>query len=345
MKKKKILAAAALCFLLLTGSLPCGAYTAVPGDTYWKISQKHGVPLSALLAANKTDGSKVLYVGEKVLIPGIDVHIAVVGDTYWKISQKYGVSLSELLAANGKTQNSILYVGDIVLLPQKNNDSVSTAPYVTYTNYTVKSGDTLWDIAIKWGIPYAELLSVNGMSENTLLYVGQKIKIPVHHVPVTYAPAGYGEYLDWWSQAQYVVPVNAVFSVTDFYTGKSFTAKRTTGANHADCEPLTSNDTAIMKSIWGGTFNWNTRPVLIVYNNRTIAASASSYGHAGNDAAPAGAYTTWRSGDYGPGQNFDWVKGNNYDGVFDIHFKNSTTHNTGAASASHQSNIKIAAGR
>lgn len=343
MRINKKCAAAILTFLLSASSIaPCSAYTVVSGDTYWKISQKHSVTLSALLAANNTDGSKTLYVGDKVLIPGVDVHIAVSGDTYWKISQKYNVSLTELLNLNGKVQNPNLNIGDRVLLPVTGQ---STAPYVTYSDYYVKSGDTLWSVAEKMGVPYTELCSANAMNDNTILKIGQKIKIPVHHVPLTYAPSGYGEYLDWSTQAQYVIPVGAVFKVVDFYTGKNFTAKRTTGANHADCEPYTAADTEGMKSIWGGAFSWDTRPVLIVYNGRTVAASASSLGHAGNDSTAAGIYTTWRSGNYGAGLNFDWVKGNNYDGVFDIHFKNSTTHNTGKVSASHQADIKIAAGK
>ena len=343
MRINKKSAAAILAFVLSASSIvPCSAYTAVSGDTYWKISQKYNVSLSALLTANKTDGSKTLYVGDNVYIPGVDVHIAVSGDTYWKISQKYNVSLTELLNLNGKTQNSTLNIGDRVSLPVKGQSAV---PYVTYSDYYVKSGDTLWSIAEKMGVPYTELCSVNGMNDNTRLVIKQKVKIPVHNVPVTYAPSGYGEYLDWSTQAQYVIPVGAVFKVVDFYTGKTFTAKRTTGANHADCEPYTAADTTAMKSIWGGTFSWSTRPVLIVYNGRTVAASASSLGHAGNDSAQGGIYTTWRSGDYGAGLNFDWVKGNNYDGVFDIHFKNSTTHNTGKVSTSHQSDIKTAAGK
>lgn len=335
--------AALLALLLSTSSFtPCSAYTVVSGDTYWKISQKNNITLSELLSVNESNTNQVLYVGDKLLIPGVDVHITSPSDTYWKISQKYGIPLNKLLDFNRKSPSSILNVGDIVFLYQDNND---TKPYITYTSYTVKSKDTLWSVAILWGIPYAELCSVNGKNNSSYLQIGEKLTIPLHQIPVLKTPTGCGEYLDWLTQAQYVIPVNAVFTVVDFYTGKTFNAKRTTGANHADCEPLTTADTNKMKSIWGGNFSWDTRPVLIKYNDRTIAASVSSYEHAGNDNAPGGLYTTWRSGNYGPGENYDWVKGNKFDGVFDIHFKNSTSHNTGAISSAHQASIKIAAGK
>jgi hypothetical protein len=154
----------------------------------------------------------------------------------------------------------------------------------------------------------------------------------------------FGEYLDWWTEAQYVVPVGSQFEIVDFYTGKSFKAKRTTGANHADCEALTVTDSNIMKAIWGGNFSWVTRPVIIRYSGRKIAASVSSMPHAGNDNAPGGVYTSWRSGNYGAGYNLDWVKGNGMNGVFDVHFSNSTRHSDGKIDLSHQKNIKIAAG-
>ncbi|MDF2593454.1 MAG: Peptidoglycan-binding lysin domain, partial [Clostridia bacterium] len=74
------------------------------------------------------------------------------------------------------------------------------------------------------------------------------------------------------------------------------------------------------------------------------AASMSSMPHAGNDAAAAGLWTSWRSEGYGAGTNFDWIKGNGIDGHFDIHFLNSTAHNTGLVNVSHQLNVKTAAG-
>lgn len=326
-------------------------HTVVKGDTYWTISQKYGIDFNTLLAVNNATTSSWLEIGDKVIIPSSQaVHTVVKGDTYWTISQKYGVDFTALLKANNATTASWLEIGDKVLIPtssssSSSSSSASTTPYITYTTYTVKSGDTYWSIANNHGIPMSELLEVNGLTENSYIYAGQKLTIPVHHVPVTQTPgSSYGEYLDWWNGAQYVIPVGAVFTVQDFYTGQTFTAKRTTGSGHADCEPLTASDTAKMNSIFGGQ-SWTSRPVLIIYNGRKIAASATSMLHAGNDAAEGGVWTSWRSGDYGAGYNYDWVKGNNAHGVFDIHFLNSIRHSDGQVNSTHQKNIKTAAGR
>ena len=49
------------------------------------------------------------------------------------------------------------------------------------TTYTVKSGDTLWDIAQKnlgSGARYPEIASLNGLSNPNLIKVGQVLKLP-----------------------------------------------------------------------------------------------------------------------------------------------------------------------
>ena len=334
-----------LALAALSTNVQAANHTVVKGDTYWTISKQYGVDFTTLLKANNATTSSWLEIGDVVYVPTEKTHTVSKGDTYWLIAQWYGVDFTALLKANNATTSSWLEIGDVVIIPSSSSSSTSTAPYVTYITYTVKSGDTYWNIANNHGIPMSELLEANSLTESSSIYVGKKLTIPVHHVPVTSTPgSSYGEYLDWWEQAQYVIPVGATFTVQDFYTGATFTAKRTTGSGHADCEPLTASDTAKMNSIFGGQ-NWTSRPVLIIYNGRKIAASATSMLHAGNDSVQGGVWTSWRSDDYGAGYNYDWVKGNNAHGVFDIHFLNSIRHSDGKVNSTHQKNIKIAAGR
>jgi len=338
-------------------------HTVVSGESYYSISKKYGVDFHTLLKANNATTSSMLNIGDKVKVPvsQTPVHTVQAGDTFYLISRKYNVKLSSLLAANNANENTILHIGQKVIIPQSTtstststptaNQSASqstnqsTQPYVTYINYTVQKGDSAWTIADKYGVPVTEVQNANNLTSSTVLNIGQVLKIPVHHIPVKSTPGEqYGEYLDWWTEAQYVVPNGAIIEIVDFYTGKSFMAKRTTGANHADIEPLTYNDTQIMKEIWGGSFSWATRPVIVKYNGRKIAASASAMPHAGNDSVAGGVYTTWRSGNYSAGENLDWVKNNGADGVIDLHFLNSIRHKDGKVDPNHQNDIKIAAG-
>lgn len=329
-------------------------YTVQKGDTFYIIAQKCNVSLNSLLKINGKSGSEILYVGDKITIPDSQIqtdgtyHTVAKGDTYYLISKKYNVGLSELLSANGATSESVLYIGDKVKIPQKSN-SEATSPsgnYISYKTYTVEKNDTYWTIALKFGIPMQELLSANSLSESSYIYAGQKLTIPVHHIAIKATPTpNHGELLDWFKEAQYVIPINSDFTIMDFTTGKTFNARRTVGSGHADCEPLTASDTEKMKEIFGGSFNWNKRSVIVLYNGRRIAASAAGMLHAGNEYAPGGEWTDWRSDNYGAGTNFDYVKGNNANGHFDLHFYNSIGHSSGTVNSTHQSNIKKAAGK
>ncbi|MDF2675343.1 MAG: hypothetical protein K0R09_3615 [Clostridiales bacterium] len=152
------------------------------------------------------------------------------------------------------------------------------------------------------------------------------------------------ELLDWWKQGKSAFPVGTVAEVKDVQTGKTFKIKRTMGTNHADCEALTIEDTNIIKSIWGG-FTWDIRPIHIIVDDRTLAASMAAMPHAGIDSAPAYAVINNRSQGYGRGENLDVVKNNGMDGHFDIHFLNSTRHKDGKIDSRHQAAIKIAANK
>lgn len=151
------------------------------------------------------------------------------------------------------------------------------------------------------------------------------------------------EVLNWFASANKIFARGRAAEVIDIRTGKSFNIKRSYGGNHADCETLTEEDTKIMKEIWGGTFNWSRRPVIIKIDGRLLAASMAGMPHAGLDSKPANVAVSGRSGGYGRGTNLDTVKNNNMDGHFDVHFKNSRTHGTNRVDAAHQKAIKEAA--
>jgi peptidoglycan hydrolase-like protein with peptidoglycan-binding domain len=126
---------------------------------------------------------------------------------------------------------------------------------------------------------------------------------------------------DWFKDnVSSLIPKKAVFTIKDVRTGKTFQAKRWSGVNHCDTEPLTAADTAIMKSIYGGAWSWNRRPILILYKGHVYAASMNGMPH--------GTST---------------IDNNNFNGHFCIHFKNSRTHGTNKVDAAHQKAVAIAA--
>lgn len=162
--------------------------------------------------------------------------------------------------------------------------------------------------------------------------------------PTTPVSNGENEMLAW-SEVDALWPRGTYATVIDFDTGKSFKIMRSGGYNHADVETATAEDTAILRSLYGGSFSWNRRAIIVRVAGRDIAASMAGMPHAGRDDKPNRAMVDNRSGGYGYGQNLDAIKGNDMDGVFDIHFYKSKTHGTNREDSQHQAQVKRAAGK
>lgn len=126
------------------------------------------------------------------------------------------------------------------------------------------------------------------------------------------------ERLSWFKNGSKTIPKGAVFQVKDCETGRVFTCKRWSGANHLDAEPKTASDTRIMKSIYG-SWSWKRRPILVKYNGHVYAASMNGMPH-----------------------GTDTISGNIFEGHFCIHFSGSKTHESNKVDADHQSCVKKA---
>jgi len=148
--------------------------------------------------------------------------------------------------------------------------------------------------------------------------------------------------LSWFDDVKSIYARGDVATVIDVQTGLKMQIKRTYGGNHADVETLTKEDTAILKEVAGGSWNWTRRPVIVEIDGYRIAASMTAMPHAGRDDKPEVVVVSNRSGGFGTGQNLDEVKGNGMDGHFDIHFLNSRTHSTNKVDSKHQEAIKRA---
>lgn len=101
------------------------------------------------------------------------------GDTYYSISKKYNISLQELYSANGINENDVLKVGQVLKIPVKvstSTSSSSTSPKLE--NYEVVPGDTLYSISKKYSTTVDNLRLLNGLTENSVLKVGQVLKVP-----------------------------------------------------------------------------------------------------------------------------------------------------------------------
>lgn len=154
-----------------------------------------------------------------------------------------------------------------------------------------------------------------------------------------------GEYLNWFRDVKgKIIDRGTEVHIKDIYSGLEYDVMMTYGANHADVEALTLEDTKVIKEILGGSFSWERRPVLVYVNGRVLAGSMSAMPHAGIDSKPAEAWVSNRSVGFGTGYNLDKIKNNGMDGVMDLHFAGSRRHMDNRQDSRHQAAVRVAAG-
>ncbi|MBW7474000.1 hypothetical protein K0T92_04540 [Paenibacillus oenotherae] len=130
----------------------------------------------------------------------------------------------------------------------------------------------------------------------------------------------FGKIIDW-EEAQRIITRKAVFSIKDLESGLTFRVQRRAGSAHADVQPLTKEDTKIMKQIFKGKWSWDRKAVLAGSNNNWIAASMNGMPHGG-----------------------DGIPDNDFSGHFCVHFLNSTTHRSDEPDPDHQLMVLKAGG-
>jgi hypothetical protein len=131
----------------------------------------------------------------------------------------------------------------------------------------------------------------------------------------------YGKMMPW-KEAKHILPRKAIFTVTDLETGLKFRVQRRAGSDHADVQPLTKEDTKIMKRIYSNHWSWKRKAILVHSGNERLAASMNGMPH-GRDGIPD----------------------NGFSGHFCIHFLGSTTHRSEDPDLTHQLMVHKAAGK
>ncbi len=113
------------------------------------------------------------------------------GDTLVGIAARYGLSWQQLAAANGLREHSLLQIGQVLQIPGRGQAALpaaaSTPPPAELLAgldlenarpYTVRAGDTLFSIAARSGLTWQELAAANGLGEESILQIGQELRIP-----------------------------------------------------------------------------------------------------------------------------------------------------------------------
>ena len=113
------------------------------------------------------------------------VHRVRKGESVGLIAQRYNVRISDVRQWNGLSSRSYIYPGQKLVIFSKNRQPVARGyamkneeVYNGYLYYTIRRGDTLWDIAKKYrGVSADDIIRLNRISARKVLKPGMKIKI------------------------------------------------------------------------------------------------------------------------------------------------------------------------
>ncbi len=159
------------------------------GDSLREIAQRYDTTVEAIVMANHLASPDHISAGQQLVIPGgagvqsaqaappLDpdgAHVVQPGETLFRISVNYGVSMDALVAANGLVNPSRIYAGQRLIIP---GSSAGSATPSLPLQHVVQRGDTLAEIARRYGVSMWALVQANNISNPSILYVGQVLNI------------------------------------------------------------------------------------------------------------------------------------------------------------------------
>ena len=150
--------------------------------TFWQYSEKGRINgINARVDLNAFNGSlediykfaNAQIVTELPKTP--QKHQVFAGDSFESIANKYGVTVRELVNANPQ----LLKIGDSLTIPVAVAiPAESSSGAGTTRSHTVKAGDTLYVLAIKYGTTVAAIAAANNITNLNNITVGQVLVIP-----------------------------------------------------------------------------------------------------------------------------------------------------------------------
>lgn len=176
-------------------------YVVRSGDRLGDIAARYGTTVSAIVRANGLTNPDFITPGQRLVIStsgaasssGTSGSAASTGsyytvrrgDTLSTIAAAHRVSASAIVRANGIANADMIYVGQRLLIPSgsqtassSSGSATSTTASTSRTIHVVQSGDTLSQIAKRYGTTVAALVAENGLGSADLLRVGTRLAIP-----------------------------------------------------------------------------------------------------------------------------------------------------------------------
>ena len=156
-------------------------YRVKKGDTISGLAVRFNTTPGEIRRMNGLKNPHRIRAGQKLQIPQatsttgglLREHVVKRGENLSYLAQKYGVTVSTIASTNNLKNKHVLKVGQRLLIP--------VASDVALQSYTVKTGDTVSELAFRFGSNTSEIKRLNGLSNPHSIKKGQKLKIPTRN--------------------------------------------------------------------------------------------------------------------------------------------------------------------
>jgi len=198
--KQRLARALLLAVLLMAVASPIAlaqgvTHTVKTGETLSGIAQGYGVSQQAIIDANGIGNASLIYTGQRLVIPGAAEdtasqpaapvnaeHVVSAGETLALIAIRYGVSMQALAEANAISDPSRIVTGQRLTIPRADAAAAAEMPAAApaISEYVVKSGDSLAQIASEYGVTVMAIAAANGIENPSQIRAGQRLVIPTN---------------------------------------------------------------------------------------------------------------------------------------------------------------------
>ena len=138
-----------------------------------RLQAPYGAPSRPLLDPMRRRSAAALALALLLPLPGLAGEVVVKrGETLSEIADRYGTSVNRLMEMNGLRDANDLWAGSRIKVPGNVYSGGGAG------NYTVKAGETLSEIADRYGTSVDRLVRLNGLRDANDLWAGSRIQVP-----------------------------------------------------------------------------------------------------------------------------------------------------------------------